>query len=318
MSKRIAYVGLSTPVGYDYKNMASRTKVDTSTSPNPILDSPFGLFLLFDEIWFLTRSLCPQNLRYAPFVKFLDEINQIPFVNQVEIEQMYKEIREKENSMYEQGIYDRRENFDKVIKRVAAGREYGIDNHTHRLQIGDVSLGGNPTVNNLLFDMEVINRLNNPNVELVTNSFTQTWFEGTEMTHFEIEMAEALVIDNIPNYLTLKGPYHPCVEAARENNYLKDFRKWISKRPLHTDRNELLDIKNEVEEAIRKAQDEVFLKHFEPKHHYKSVGKAILGDTIGTFIPGVSAVSTAVEETIKFVNNKDRRWQAFIVSLRNN
>jgi hypothetical protein len=32
-------------------------------SPNPILDSPFGLMLLYDELWFLTKDLCPTNLR---------------------------------------------------------------------------------------------------------------------------------------------------------------------------------------------------------------------------------------------------------------
>jgi hypothetical protein len=70
MNKRIAYVGLSTPVFYDYKYSARETNADTRSSPNPILDSPYGLLLLYDEIWFLTRSLCPDNMRDLPYVNF--------------------------------------------------------------------------------------------------------------------------------------------------------------------------------------------------------------------------------------------------------
>lgn len=82
---RRAYIGLSTPIGYDYKNQATKTKADTYSSPNPILDSPFGLLLLFDELVFLTRSLCPENMRRLPYVSFLDETN-LAIVSTEEIE----------------------------------------------------------------------------------------------------------------------------------------------------------------------------------------------------------------------------------------
>jgi len=81
MEKRIAYVGLSTPVFYDYKYPAPQSKADTRSSPNPILDSPYRLLLLYDEIWFLTRSLCPNNMRTLSYVKFLDEENEVPQQN---------------------------------------------------------------------------------------------------------------------------------------------------------------------------------------------------------------------------------------------
>lgn len=317
MSKRIAYIGLSTPVGYDYKNEASKAPADVMSSPNPILDSPFGLFLLFDEIWFLTRSLCPENLRSASFVKFLDEENKISFINDTEVDSINKSIVQVEREMYSGKTVKRIEEFAEVIRRVTIGQESSVDNHTHGLKIGDTILSGNPVLDRLLFDMEIVKRLDNSNVELITNSFTQTWFEGDGEAHPQMELAEAIVINNIPNYMSLKGPYHPCVEDARENSYLKYFRKWIIEHPKHIDRKELLDIQSEVEEAIRKSQAEIFLKYFDPKNHYTSVGKSIFGDVVGSFIPGVSAVSTAIEETVKFINTKDRRWQAFIVSLQN-
>src|SRR5689334_3222402 len=77
-TKRIAFVGLSGPIFYDYNNQATRAASDLIDSPNPVLDSPFGLMLLFDEVWFLCRSLCPENLRGASFVKFVDETSLLP------------------------------------------------------------------------------------------------------------------------------------------------------------------------------------------------------------------------------------------------
>lgn len=48
MKKRRAYVGLSTPLFYDYSKDAKKTNNDKYSSPNPILDTPFGLFLLYE------------------------------------------------------------------------------------------------------------------------------------------------------------------------------------------------------------------------------------------------------------------------------
>src|SRR5215204_5796630 len=70
---RIGLVGLSTPIAFDYGVEATRTLADVASSPNPILDSPFGLMLLYDELWFVCRSLCPENMRGCSFVRFLDE-----------------------------------------------------------------------------------------------------------------------------------------------------------------------------------------------------------------------------------------------------
>ena len=50
---RIGYIGLSTPLAYDYSVDARRAPSDLHSSPNPLLDSPYGLMLLYDELWFL-------------------------------------------------------------------------------------------------------------------------------------------------------------------------------------------------------------------------------------------------------------------------
>lgn len=75
---RIAVIGLSTPLCYDYKNPIKNPSGDIYDTPNPILESPFGLLLLYDEVWFLNRNLCPQNMWNLPYVKFMDEEGTLP------------------------------------------------------------------------------------------------------------------------------------------------------------------------------------------------------------------------------------------------
>jgi hypothetical protein len=68
---RRAYIGLSSPTAYFYDH--NQTHFKEPWKWNPILESPQGLITLFDELWFLSRPLCPVSLRQENYVKFLDE-----------------------------------------------------------------------------------------------------------------------------------------------------------------------------------------------------------------------------------------------------
>ena len=70
--KRRACIGLSSPTAYFYDHKHEHLKKEP-WEWNPILESPQGLITLFDELWFLSRVLCPVNLRREPYVKFLDD-----------------------------------------------------------------------------------------------------------------------------------------------------------------------------------------------------------------------------------------------------
>jgi hypothetical protein len=317
---RIAYVGLSSPIFYDYKNPASKSPSDIYSSPNPILDSAFGLFLLFDEVWFLCRSVCPENMRNLPYVKFLDETSQLPPLENIptfNIQDLIKNdpaIAKKYDLFYKNRL-----DYWETVKKVGIHWDASPDNHSHGLKLKNINISANSLRPELvLFDIEVLNRLGKKNVELITNSFNQTWLENHDNPLARIKLSELLVIENIPNYLTNKGPYHPCVEEARDNSYLKSYRKWISQHPIVTgDEKELLDIKNEVQAAIKKAQDDVFLKHLNRKGHYISIGKLVGGIALDAYtIGGASTVTSLLEEGFNYFKNHDTRWQGFIVSTR--
>jgi hypothetical protein len=172
------------------------------------------------------------------------------------------------------------------------------------------------SLENILFDHEVVKRLNSANVELIANSFGQYWLEEDYAVIREAALAQLLVIENIPNYLTSEGPYHPSIDDARENPYLVDFRKWISSTASSTDPNELQDVKRDVEEAIRKAQDELFLEYLNPRTRYYSVAKTLGSAALDVLIPGMST-AVLLAQDISDIRKKDAmRWQGFLVSLK--
>ena len=314
---RKAYIGLSSPIMYDYKQEASKAPSDLQSSPNPVLDSPFGIMLLFDELIFLCRSLCPENMRNLSYVRFLDEEGKLPEVKDLD----YKTIEKyKDSSPILSTDLDNpsseRISYQELLKMHGVYWGPGLDNHTHGLKIGDITAGGNADLHNLIFDLIVIERIGDPNIELITNLYTQRYFEPSLNASLKSRLTELLIIKGIPNYLTPKGPYHPCIDEVRENQYLVDFRSWISNVKLCPKESELKEIASEIESQIQKAQDEIFLKYLNPKSHYKSIGKAAIGDIVGFFVPGISTLASAIEERQREKENINRRWQGFIISTR--
>jgi len=318
--KRKALVGTSSPIGYDYSTQVTKVPSDSSSSPNPILDSPFGLLLLYDEIWFFCRSLCPENMRDLKYVHFVDEELGIPTnvgsldweaLEELKVSPDWKDI------VCQRKIIPGRDPFREGFGSYGVHWDNSIDNHTHGLNIGGIPSSGNPTEYRLLFDLVLSNRLGLEDYELITNSYTHTMIRENN-THLitEHEFAEYMVIRDIPNYITRHGPYHSVIEEARDNKYLKYFRKWISGNKTITDPNELKEVKESVEASIQEIQDKLFLKHLDPSSLYKSLGKSVVGDALGMMVPGTSTIATSVEHFTNRKKKKDIRWQGFLVSIK--
>ncbi|CAM0557909.1 hypothetical protein EHLJMEHL_03002 [Vreelandella titanicae] len=198
---RKAFIGLSTPVGFDYLNSASRTTADQYSSPNPVLDSPFGLMLFFDELVFLSKSLCPENMRSLSFVNCLDELNVLPNVSAVEIESTRQAMK---NGSGLKACYGT--SFQESVSYAGVLDEMGVDNHSHGLKIGNFSGMANTDEYNLAIDLLFLEKLNDPSLELVTNSRLRLAQGATPEQWIAAKLTELLVIENISNYLTPSGP----------------------------------------------------------------------------------------------------------------
>lgn len=206
--------------------------------------------------------------------------------------------------------------FAEVIQNVGVLDNMNVDNHTHGLSIRGIKANGNASFTNLAIDMLVVSKLNDPSLELIANCRLQPEIENSKVDIAQAKLTELLVINNIPNYLTLQGPYHPVIEEVRADKYLSDFRIWISQRPKHTSPQEILEMKQDIEQALQNAQEEVFLKNLNPKRHFTSVGKAMLGDALGLLFPLSGTVNAIAESTIDAANETSQYWQGFLVGAR--
>src|SRR5258706_10403469 len=101
--------------------------------------------LLFDEIVFVTRSLCPENMRDCSFVRFLDEEGLAPSPERKD----WSGVREvlKTDPRWAQ-IAERAEGtprprFTPTIRDLGVYWDGAVDNHTHGLRVGTLQTTGN-------------------------------------------------------------------------------------------------------------------------------------------------------------------------------
>lgn len=310
--KRIGYVGLSTPSFYDYKNPASLAPSDESSSPNPIIEGAFGALLLYDELWFLCRSLCPENMRSLDCVKFLDEMSQIPRVDPnwlPEPDQIFDPTAiaafNKSSSAYAE-----------VKAQAKVYWDAAADNHSHGLNVSGLHLSGNSwNIKNVVFDVLLAERLPQK-VELITNSFSSRLFKTEASTRDKLLLSEVLILDSVPQFLSPHGPYHPCIEEVRGSSYLSHFRDWIQNEAPLASQKDIKDIKAEVEAKLAESQRKIFLKHLDPKGSYKSLAETMLGIGIDALVPGVSAVKELMGQLSEEKEKQGLRWQGFIIDAR--
>lgn len=306
--KRKAFIGLSTPIGFDYNHNARRTNADQSSSPNPILNSPFGLMLLYDEIVFLTKSLCPENMRNLPYVTFLDKTPKLPNINEIANEKKNKDFSHIPNLDFHSVM----STFTETLQEARATWLTGIDNHTHGLKIGNFHGVANCTKDNFLIDLMICHQLNDPNLELIVNS---RFHDNTNNWDAQ-DLAEIIVISDIPNYLTPQGPYHESIDEIRENIYLKDFRNWIINQSKNPNKKEITEIKKSVENELIKAQHDVFIKNLESQNCYKSIGKAVLSDLAGLAVPLLGTAEATVNAIKSKPEHNNMKWQGFVIDTR--
>lgn len=314
---RVAYIGLSSPIFYDYSTQVEKSKAELSSSPNPILESPFGLLLLFDELWFFTRSLCPINMRGLDYVRFVDEENMIADYENIIYSDRF-DPNEDDFKLLQSNLFDSFKKFTPLQNIIGISWDGGLDHHTHELKIQNRLFSGSSfKLENLLFDIQIStqlqSRFNGYCIELITNSFNQDLFYVKENPYIETRFSEKLFINEIPSYQSRLGPYHQCIEEVRLDQNLQNFRKWVLDLNLPDHETDLPKIISTVQDIIYDAQREVFLKQFDIKSKYFTEGKIFIGMVTDLFFPYSSTIGSLLEENIRYVKLEDKRWQAFIV-----
>lgn len=315
MKKRVAYIGISYPLLYDYKHQAQTCSNDLSDSPNPIIESPLGLMVLFDELLFLCKSICPNNMRNLPYVKFVDELYPDFYFTNC-LENAYE--MESTISLSTPSI-----SFNDIVKSMHLENWESLDIHTHGLQLGDIQVSAISNEYNFLLDMYVfqaLQQLYNKDIELVANS---AFSLGGLNSGSQAEFVDRIIIPGIPNYIGIDGPYHSCIEELRENKFLKDFRCWVSENHKNVQRIEIQELCAGVERSIEEVQIKVFKKYLNENSgfsFFKSTSNTIIKTTLGVLYTPISIVDAFAGSIAKgksTLNAKSMRWQGFVMDSRN-
>ena len=314
MGKRTAYIGISYPLLYDYRHQANKSVNDLSDSPNPIIESPLGLMIFYDEIVFLCKSVCPNNMRNLPYVKFVDELYP-----DFDFQGILDHTQEMESSI---SIISDLSYFD-IVKMLNIKAWRGVDTHTHALKIGDAIVSANSNEYSFLFDLYIFEALQNlydANIELIANSrYTLESFNSGA----KAELIDRIIIPGIPNYISIDGPYHSCIEELRENKYIKDFRSWIIKKNTNIQRAEIEEVCVAVQKNIEEVKENIFKEYLENNSgfsYFKSTGNTILKTAAGMLYSPISVIDAFAGCVVggkNALNAKSVRWQGFVMESQN-
>lgn len=321
MKKRIAFIGTSYPVLYDTtRRIKSYGRV---ASDHPVLDSPNGLIILYDELWFLCRDLCPINMQEYPFVKYVDKM--YPDIDYETLCKVAYPIDDRVPYWNKSHTLEAKEKKEKELKK---SLRLDWDSATGFRFLSSVCVGtryfpAGTTAEAYLFDLLIateLRHITNENIEVVSNIRTPVIDE--ENYAKDVMLTEKIIVHNIPNKIEMYGPRLDGILDLRESVYLSDFRKWVIENHQHIQTKEIDEMQRDVQYQVDHYLHEVYLKvldNMNPRSVFLTESKTLMGVAAG-FIPYVSNVYSVIDASVNTISllkekkEKDSlRWSGFIV-----
>lgn len=330
MATRKAFVGLSGPLFFDYQHHFLADASDPGPSPNPILDSPAALALLYDEVWFLCRALCPESMRGQPYVRYVLEdpamrkrlagFEMDESANDEFLEHARHHLRTPHLiTDYDASVYGTGAKWWKT-------QGSAIDNHGYPLDLSPLKVrarsSNSMNISCVLFDQALVDHLGG-RYELVVNACMQRVLapgpsDGAADARSlaeEVSLTDAITLGRLPTRLTTAGPDTRYLEALRDSGCLPAFRAWIADYPSHVSPAELRDIEREVDDAID-TQLREFWRGFEPVEFTLSTCKTLVAEGLGFLLPPVGKALDGAKRFHEWRRLKAGRWSAFLAGAR--
>lgn len=323
---RKAYIGLSGPLGYDYKNQFEKIHIEESSSPNPIIENAMGILLFYDELIFACPQVCPKSMRNLPYVKFLSQLPNYEErikkinkkINDLDIEE-YRNLSEK--------IYGNKK-YGNAIKKILGqsvsfsaldtSPRFLIDHHTHNFHLAGTewTRASSFDIRGWLFDSEVLKEFKLAKYDPIFNSNTLLIAEDFENKYrASYKLSDELVIRNIPNYINELGPYNEPIEELRHHKFISEFREHLDTIMTDSTPKELKKIAKTVEATADDIRKKVFLKHMKDYNSYLGLAKVTGTEIAGLFVPGVGLATELGERYFRNKKNNEFKWAAFLTEL---
>jgi hypothetical protein len=312
---RIAYVGLSGPVAYDYGNSADKGPADGSSSPNPILFGAIGVMLLLTKLWFVSRSMCPQSMRTLGFVRFLDEDGGLVGDKLAAVIEGLSE----ERTMFPHSLdesFGAREDYAKVRSKFLNFHDFKWDNHTHGLKIlGQTLYGNSGSRFTLELDRRIRNLLNAAPVEQVYNPCWTQDLTSEIRTIEQTGIVQELVLRQIPNAFDERGPKVDDIQRWRDHNSLGDFRQWIAANDFPKDVGKLTELAERIEQDIFRKMKDAYKRELNKYRAHQSLARNFIGEIAGALLPGSGLALATVQDLVTDAESKRERWRVFLLDL---
>ncbi len=309
-----AYVGLSSPVGYDYRHPAEDGGPQDGF-PSPVLVGVTGLLVLYDEIWFPYPGLCPASMRGLPYVRFASEAD---WPVRLDDEAIREAVRDggPGPSLNDIGPGG----FGAFMERY-----YGSghpDNHSRGAPFLGSNAAGNPSSDNLLRDLLTLDGLDRP-MSLVLNRLTRqmafpedhAWLRDDPEDRAIALVERVLTIASIYELTGPEGPYHPVLEELRGHDFVESFRRWARAEVTAMDNREREDVVGELNAVVREF-GRTAMRAAVGDRGLRDVSVKLLEGVALDLVPGSKTVKTALDMAAAHGDRDRRKLSAFVAESR--
>jgi len=313
-----AFIGLSTPIGYEYRHPIRERQDAISDIPNPFLESVNGLLLCYDELWFPSRDYCPVDLQALDYVHFLEDSAPLRDRALVAIEQAEdafapEDIPEPDGQFLKQ-------QWQAVWDRVP---DIALDNHGRPSAFGT----GNSADGRLFSKDLLIAASLEFEVDIIVNSALASSIHALHVganvkqmdSGFVPRAVEEITSIHSLDFVTKTGSYHESVEELRNHERITEFRQFLSQEA--PNQKDFVALVAEVNRQVD-GYAEMAMRKFLKGNAIFSVGSATVGVAGNLVQPGAGSLLSGVLNAGKWLkDDADRKkvaWSMFVLDIKKN
>jgi hypothetical protein len=299
---RTGFIGASSPIAFDYKFFRKKRK----GYPNPILEAPLGLFVMYDELLFLDPVVCPYNMSELEYVRFVSDTKDIS---------EYIEIFEGKEIPHV-GTHYPWKDWQRIAMMIAPFAR--VDNHSAVRFHKDWGAPDSRSPKNVILD-QVIGQAEK--AEPITNTPTDDWLLANVKGRMGLSLAQIVLHSKIPNFQSPEGPYVEIIDEVRASRQVKAFRKKVEEVCEEDKTRDVKEAALTLEEDFNSFRNQALIEKAGIGPVYDSAASITLSGA-SEFLRNIPLLGTAVgltidvKDAIQGVRDRKRRgWAALLAEI---
>ncbi len=297
--------------------------------PRPILENTLGLLLCYDEIWFISRSLCPAAMRNLPYVKFVEDFPDLTNRVIVACDQYGDIARNFSKKLTDAHRKQESEGWNRIWTDIqeAFPFEMSLDNHSRGVVLSGTLVGspfpGAPenavldwgVAASLDFDVDIT--INTPLARSLSGELTETRRAGG-LTGVHVRAAELLLPVQAADWHGPDGAYHESIEDLREHPNIREFRHYLGSVDAVDKSGE--DLARHVSDLALSHSRDVLERFVKGRGKIKTLGSAAIGMAGNAVQPGLGSVIGGAISGLDFLKERKLRkevaWSVFVLDAQ--